>query len=441
MTKVFHRVPSSALPVAVRGAGPYLYDASGRQYLDASGGAAISILGHGHPRVLAAIHEQADALAFAHTSFFTNAPAEALAESLIEGAPPGLSHVYFLSGGSEATEAALKLARQFHVAAGEPERSIFIHRRQSYHGNTLGALSVSGNHKRREIYEPLLPAARAIAPCYAYRHQLAGESVDAYAERSAAELEAEIQRAGPGRVAAFIAEPVVGATLGAVAAVPGYFERIQATCRRHGVLLIADEVMCGMGRTGSRYASSGFGLEPDMVTVAKGVAGGYQPLGALIVHRRVYELVTSDRGHFVHGHTYSGHALACAAGLAVQRVLKEEALIERVPVLGAQVMAALTEAFGAHPHVGDIRGKGLLIGVELVESRETREPFPAERGVAQAIKKTAMAEGLICYPGSGTADGVKGDHILLAPPYTWTDKEVTELTDKLGRTLRLVLGG
>ncbi len=439
MTRVFHRSPADVLPTAASGKGAYLYDTSGKQYLDASGGAAISILGHGHPRVLAAIHQQADALAFAHTSFFTNAPAESLAESLIEGAPAGLSQVYFLSGGSEATEAALKLARQFHVASGEPQRDIFIHRRQSYHGNTLGALSVSGNHKRREIYEPLLLATRAIAPCYAYRHQAAGESVEDYAERSAAELEAEIQRAGPDRVAAFIAEPVVGATLGAVAAVPGYFERIQATCRRHGVLLIADEVMCGMGRTGSRYASSKFGIEPDLVTVAKGLAGGYQPLGALIVHRRVYERVTAGNGHFVHGHTYSGHALACAAGLAVQRVLKEEALIERVPALGEQVMAALADALGQHPHVGDIRGMGVLIGVELVESRETRQPFPAARGLARAIKSTAMAEGLICYPGSGTADGVNGDHVLIAPPYNWTSNEVAELADKLGRTLRQVL--
>ncbi|MCL4215309.1 MAG: aspartate aminotransferase family protein [Gemmatimonadales bacterium] len=440
-TRIFHRAPSASLPVAVRGEGAYLYDADGRQYLDASGGAAISIIGHGHPAVIAAIREQAGALAFAHTSFFTSAPSEALAVSLIEGAPPGLSHVYFLSGGSEATEAALKLARQYHVAAGEPERTVFIHRRQSYHGNTIGALSVSGNPKRRAPYEPILPAATAIAPCYAYRHQRAGESVEAYAERSAAELEAEIVRAGPGRVAAFIAEPVVGATLGAVAAVPGYFERIQATCRRHGVLLIADEVMCGMGRTGTRFASTGFGIEPDLVTVAKGLAGGYQPLGALIVHRRVYERVTAERGAFVHGHTYSGHPTACAAGLAVQRVLQEERLVERVPALGAQVVAALTDAIGAHPHVGDIRGRGLLLGIELVESRDTRRPFPAARGVAQAIKKAGMEEGLICYPGSGTADGVDGDHILLAPPYTWTGREVGELADKLGRSLRRVLGG
>lgn len=431
MTAILHRQPGQSLPTAAGGQGVYLFDTDGRRYLDGSGGAAVSCLGHGHPDVIEAIQRQAGAMAFAHTAFFTSAPAEELASHLIARAPHGFGQVYFVSGGSEATETALKLARQYHVANGQPERRLFVSRQGSYHGNTLGALSVSGNAGRRVLFEPILPPGLRIPSCHPYRFREEGETVEAYGLRAADALETAILEAGPQRVAAFIAEPVVGATLGAVPATPGYFRRIREICDRHGVLFIADEVMCGMGRTGLSFAMEAEGAAPDIITVAKGLGGGYQPIGATLIATRIVETIVGHSGKFEHGHTYIGHATACAAALAVQQVITRDRLLDQVQARGRYLQTRLEEALGQSPHVGDIRGRGLLMGVELVEDRETRRPFDAARGVNGRIKAAAMARGLICYPGGGGADGVDGDHVLLAPPFIISEAELDALVEML----------
>jgi adenosylmethionine-8-amino-7-oxononanoate aminotransferase len=418
MTRILHRQIRTTYPRVTGGEGPYLFDDTGRRWLDACGGAAVSCLGHGHPAVVAAIQAQAARLAYAHTSFFTTDVAEALAETLVAAAPGDLSHVYFVSGGSEAMEAALKMARQYHLERGQPQRTLFIGRRQSYHGNTLGALSVGGNAWRREPFAPLLAPALHVAPCYAYRDRRDGESDEQYGARLADELDATIVQAGADRVIGFVAEPVVGATLGAVPAVPGYFRRVREVCDRHGVLLILDEVMCGMGRTGTLYACEQEGVVPDIATIAKGLGAGYQPIGACLLSQRVFDAFARGSGFFQHGHTYLGHAIACAAALAVQRVIAEEGLIARVREVGALLGRRLQERFGGHPHVGDVRGRGLFWGVELVADRSTKAPFDPARRVNARVKQAAFDAGLLCYPMGGTLDGRRGDHVLLAPPFT-----------------------
>jgi adenosylmethionine-8-amino-7-oxononanoate aminotransferase len=431
MSHVLHRAGNAALPTAVAGDGCYLIDAIGRRYLDASGGAAVSCLGHGHPAVIDAVRRQVASLAYAHTSFFTNEPMEQLADLLISDAPAGMSKVYFVSGGSEAIEAALKLARQYFLEVGEPQRTRFIARRQSYHGNTLGALAVGGNEWRRMPFAPLLADVRHIAPCYAYREQHAGESEEAYGKRAADELECALLDLGPQSVIAFVAEPVVGATLGAVPAVNGYFKRIREICDRYGVLLILDEVMCGMGRTGTLHACEQDGVAPDLMTIAKGLGGGYQPIGAMLVNERVADAVAHGSGSFHHGHTYIGHATACAAALAVQRTIRADDLLTTVRERGDELAALLAERFGGHPHVGDIRGRGLFRGIELVANRVTKEPFDPALAVHARVKRAAMERGLMCYPMSGTIDGKRGDHILLAPPFIISRGQLDELADKL----------
>src|SRR6202453_617606 len=386
MTHILHRSPNAVMPVAVSGSGVEIVDSEGRRYLDASGGAAVSCLGHGHPDVLAAMRRQLDALAYAHTAFFTTEVAERLADRLIEDAPPGLSHVYLVSGGSEAIEAALKLARQYFVEKGEPQRRHFIARRQSYHGNTLGALAIGGNAWRREPFLPILIEAHHVSPCYAYREQRADETEEAFAQRLADELEQKILELGADTVAAFVAETVVGATAGAVPPVREYFAKIRAVCDRYGVLLILDEVMSGMGRTGRLFACEEDGIAPDIVTIAKGLGGGYQPIGATLCARRIYEAIVGGSGFFQHGHTYIGHAIACAAALAVQETVEQEGLIGKVRARGEQLRAALARAFRDNPHVGDVRGRGLLVGVELVEDRETKAPFDPARRVHARVK-------------------------------------------------------
>lgn len=439
-TRIFHRHLKTDYPVAQSGNGPYITDAQGMQYLDASGGAAVSCLGHGHPRVIDAIKRQLDTMAFAHTRFFTNEPAEQLAGWLTERAPEGFGRVYFLSGGSEANEAALKLARQIHVERGETQRDRFISRLQSYHGNTLGALSVGGNLKRREAFEPiLLQNVSHIEPCYSFRHREDGESEHDYGLRAARALEDEIHRAGDNRVIAFIAETVVGATLGVVPPAPGYFREIRRICDRYGVLMILDEVMCGMGRTGTLFACQQDGVVPDMISIAKGLGGGYQPIGALMVREDLVGAVEQGSGFFQHGHTYVGHPTACAAGLAVQQVIEEDGLLERCRTMGVIVRNLLAERFADHPHVGDIRGRGLFIGVEFVANRETNEPFPVSERVNARLKAAAMRNGLICYPDGGGVDGTHGDHVLLAPPYILTEDQAEELVDKLAASLESVL--
>jgi hypothetical protein len=435
MSRVFYRHTRSEPPVAVRGEGVYIIDADGKRYLDASGGAAVSSLGHDHPRIVAAVKAQLDSLAFAHTGFFTSQPAERLADALIAQAPEGLARVYFVSGGSEAVEASLKIARQYFLERGEPERRRFIARRQSYHGNTLGALSVGGNRWRREPFAPLLTEAHHIAPCYAYRDAQDHESEEDYGVRVANELEEKIAELGAKTVIGFICEPVAGATLGAVPAVPGYLARIRAICDAHGLLLIFDEVMCGMGRTGHMYACQRDGVSPDLLVVAKGLGAGYQPIGAMLVSEGIYSTIAEGSGLFQHGHTYMGHPAACAAGVAVQEVIRDQDLLARVHQQGEKLFQALTERFGNHAHVGDIRGRGLFLGLELVAERTSKEPFEPQRRVHARIKQQALDRGLICYPMGGTVDGVRGDHVLLAPPFIINDQHIEELVDKLGQSV------
>ena len=439
MSHVFHRSLTQSYPTAVQGDGPYLMDSQGKRYLDASGGAAVSCLGHSDASVIEAIRDQVGKLAYAHTSFFTTEPMEALADFLIERAPAGLESVYFVSGGSEAVEAALKLARQYFVEIGQPQRRHVIARRQSYHGNTLGALAAGGNAWRRQQFQPLLIDVSHVSPCYAYREQHADESPEALGIRLAAELEAEILALGADKVMAFIAEPVVGATLGAVTAVPGYFKRVREVCDRHGVLLILDEVMCGMGRTGSLFAAEQEGISADLITIAKGLGAGYQPIGATLVSGRMVDAIRHGSGFFQHGHTYIGHATACAASLAVQQSIEERQLLPRVRKLGAALQSQLNERFADHPHVGDIRGRGLFQGLELVQDRASKEPFDPAHKLHAKVKKAAMAHGLMCYPMGGTLDGRRGDHILLAPPFILEEAHLTELVDKLDAALRSAL--
>ncbi len=440
MSHIFPRHTKVKTPVAVSGEGCYLYDASGKQYLDASGGAAVSCLGHGDVEITEAIKAQLDKLAFAHTSFLTSEPAEQLADLLIEHAPEGLEKVYLVSGGSEATEAAIKLARQYFVEKGEDQRRHLIARKQSYHGNTIGALSAGGNIWRRQQFAPLLVDVKHISACFEYRFREEGESAEAYGLRAAQELEDEILRLGPDTVMAFMAEPVVGATLGAVPAVEGYFKRIHEICDKYGVLLILDEVMCGMGRTGHLYACEADGISPDILCIAKGLGGGYQPIGAMLCSGEIYGTIEAGSGFFQHGHTYLGHPVAAAAGLAVVSAILDRQLIPRVREMGGKLEAALQAKFGQHPNVGDIRGRGLFRGIELVQNRETKEPFAAERRLAAKIKAAAMANGLICYPMAGTIDGKLGDHILLAPPYILEEEHIEELVTKLDMAISTALG-
>ncbi|MFQ6756337.1 aspartate aminotransferase family protein [Cereibacter sphaeroides] len=432
---IFGRSTRGSLPVAAEGEGCYILDAEGRRYLDGSGGAAVSCLGHSNAAVRAALHDQLDRLAFAHTGFFTSEPAERLADRLAAAAPEGIERVYLVSGGSEAVEAALKLARQYFMEVGQPGRHRVIARRQSYHGNTLGALAAGGNEWRRAQFAPLLVETSHVSPCYEYRGRAEDESLEAYGLRVADELEAEIQRLGAETVMAFVAEPVVGATAGAVPAVPGYLKRIREICDRHGVLLILDEVMCGMGRTGHLFACAEDGVAPDMITIAKGLGAGYQPIGALLVQGRIYDAIAAGSGFFQHGHTYMGHAMAAAAANAVLDEIEGRDLLSAVRRQGARLEALLQERLGQHPHVGDIRGRGLFRGIELVADRETKEPFDPARKLHARIKAEAFAGGLICYPMGGTLDGVRGDHILLAPPFIISDTELEELVDKLSGAL------
>jgi adenosylmethionine-8-amino-7-oxononanoate aminotransferase len=438
---VFHRSTRSELPTVVGGSGIELVTADGRRFMDASGGAAVSCLGHGHPAVVQAIARQAEALAYAHTSFFTNEPAEALADCLVAAAPEGLSRVYFVDNGSAAVETALKMARQYQVERGRPQRSRVISRRQSYHGNTLGALAVSGNVGRRAPYEPFLFESSRIDPCFEYRYARPGQSAADYGRQAADALEAELVRVGPETVMAFIAETFVGATAGAVPPAPGYLRRIREICDRHGVLLILDEVMCGAGRTGSFLACEQDGVTPDIVTLAKGLAGGYQPIGAVLCSGAVYQAFVAGSGAFVNGHTYSAHALACAAALAVQKVIREEHLLDRVRAAGARLQAGLLERFGKHRHVGDVRGRGLLMALELVAARETKTPFDPAFKLSAGVKAEAFARGLLVYPGSGTMDGIRGDHVLLAPPYNVTDTEIDVIVERLGVAVDAAIAG
>ncbi len=435
MTHVMHRQLRLTPPIAVSGRGITIVDADGREYLDASGGAAVSCLGHGHPDVLAAMHAQIDRIAFAHTSFFTTAVAEELADHLVAHAPSGMSHVYLVSGGSEAIEAALKLARQYFVETGQPQRRHFIARRQSYHGNTLGALAVGGNAWRRRQFAPLLIDVAHVSPCYEYRDRRTDETTIAYGARLACELEDTIQRLGPDTVIAFCAETVGGATSGAIPPVEGYFRQVREICDRHGILFIADEVMCGMGRTGSLHAVEQEGVVPDLMAIAKGLGGGFQPIGAVLVQERIVAALTKGSGAFQHGHTYIGHPVACAAALAVQQVIVRDRLLDAVQSLGRRLRQGLHARFDRHPAIGDIRGRGLFMALELVADRPSKQVFDPAFRLHARVKAAAMARGLMVYPMGGTIDGSVGDHVLLAPPFVSTPAEIDEIVHRLGEAI------
>lgn len=431
MSRVFGRHNRKQLPVAVDAKGCWFTDQNGKQYLDACGGAAVSCLGHGDQDIIEATQRQLGSMAWAHTSFFSSEPAERLADKLVAHAPEGIEHVYFVSGGSEATEAAIKLARQYFVETGRPEKKHLIARRQSYHGNTLGALAAGGNQWRRAPFSPLLMPVSHIAPCYPYREQRVDESPAEYALRAANELEAEILRLGADNVMAFIAEPVVGATVGALVPPTGYFQRIREICDQYDVLLILDEVMCGMGRTGYLFASEADHISPDIVCIAKGLGAGYQPIGAMLCSGEIYKAITNGSGFFQHGHTYIAHPTACAAALAVLEKLTEPQMMSTVMARGQYLFDQLNQRLGAHPFVGDIRGRGLFWGVELVQSKTTRAPFDSSLGLAAKVKAAAFENGLMCYPMSGTIDGLNGDHVLLAPPFVISEAELDLLVDRL----------
>ena len=433
MSHIVHRTLRADPPIAARGKGIYLYDADGREIIDGSGGAAVACLGHGHPKVLEAMKAQIDELCYAHTALFSCQSAETLADMMVGHAPGGLTHAYFCSSGSEGNEAALKMARQYFLEIGQPQRTKFIARRQSYHGNTLGALAAGGNAMRRKPYLPILSDAFShVSPCYAYRDRRDDESDDQYVARLAAELEAEFQRLGPQNVIAFIAETVVGATLGCATALPGYFKAVRDICDRHGALLILDEVMSGVGRTGTLHAWEQEGIAPDLQVIAKGLGGGFQPIGGILVGKRVIDGLAAGTGAFMHGHTYQAHPVACAAAVAVQQVIAEENLLDNVKAMGKVLEDRLVERLGNHRNIGDIRGRGLFWAVEFVQDRATKEVFDPALKMNERVKMAAFERGLACYPMGGTIDGRLGDHAILAPPYIATAEQIDRIVAIFG---------
>ncbi len=442
-SSIFHRDLNSDLPIVVAGDGNFLIDAAGKRYLDACGGAAVSCLGHDHPKVRGAIKAQVDTLAFAHTGSFTNKPAEDLAAHLVARAPKGTGagRVMYLGSGSEAMEAALKLARQYFLEKGEPERSQIIARKPSYHGNTLGALATGGHAGRRAPFAPLLIEVNHIDAPYPYRLKHETESEADFALRSANLLEEEIQRLGAETVMAFVAEPVVGASLGTQPAPTGYFKRIREICDKYGVLFIADEVMSGMGRTGTSFALEQEGIAADLTTMAKGLGAGYQPIAAVMAAQKVVDVIKAGSGKLWNGHTYMSHAIATAGALAVQQVIEEENLLGNVVARGKQLEAGLRKAFAQHPHVGDIRGRGLFWTIEMVADRATKVPFDPAEAVALRIGEAAKALGVMSYPSQGCIDGIKGDHVLLAPSYTSSEAEIDLILDTLIKAVADVVGG
>ncbi|MDM5176621.1 aspartate aminotransferase family protein [Massilia sp. DJPM01] len=439
MSHMMHRNLRQTPPVAVSAQGMLVRDSEGKTYIDACGGAAVSSLGHGHPDILSAMHRQIDRNAYAHTAFFTTDVAEELADRLTAGAPEGLSQVYLVSGGSEAMETAMKLARQYFVETGQTQRTKFIGRRQSYHGNTLGALAVGGNEWRRRHFAPLLIDVTRVAPCYEYRDRLPDQTQDQYTSALLRELDEQIHAAGPHTIIAFVAEPVVGATGGAIPPTPGYFRGVRSLCDRYGILFIADEVMCGMGRTGTMYSIEQDGVAPDIITIAKGLGAGYQPIGAVLAQRALVDQLRKGSGAFQHGHTYIGHPVAAAAALAVQKVIERDDLLAAVRLRGESLRRMLQAEFGAHPNVGDIRGRGLLLALELVKERDSKQPFDPARKLHASVKNKAMANGLMVYPMGGTIDGVHGDHILLAPPFIATEADLSEIVSRLSDAIAAAL--
>ncbi len=439
MSNILHRHSQSKLPRVASGDGVYLIDTNGKRYLDACGGAAVSCLGHSNQAVKDAIKQQIDAVPFAHTAFFTSEVAEKLADKLIQDAPPNMARVYIVTGGSEANETALKLARQYFVEIGEPERKHFIAREQSYHGNTIKTLAIGGNEWRKKTFLPILPEAHLIPPCYAYRHQAENETEQAYGLRAANQLEQKILELGAQNVIGFIAEPIVGATAGAVPPVAGYFKRIREICDQYGILLIADEIMCGMGRCGTRFTSTQEGIAPDLITIAKGLGGGYQPIGATLLSKQIDDAISSGSGFFQHGHTYLSHPTVCAAALAVQQEIDTHSLLDNVNRQGNKLIGALRSRYATHPKVGDIRGRGLFIGIEFVQDKISKKPFSPTFALHSYLKTAAMEAGLMIYPGAGTIDGKHGHHVLIAPSFIFEDQHIDEFLDKFDIALNAAL--
>lgn len=440
MSKILHRTVRTNPEIAISGEGLYMTLANGKTVIDASGGAAVACIGHGNASVARVIGEQAKRFAYAHTLFFSTAPAEALAEHLVGDSPGGLTRAFFVSSGSEAMESALKLSRQYFVEIDQPQRTRFIGRKQSYHGNTLGALSLSGHVARRRLYEPLLSDAFShVSPCFPRHYKLDNESDVAYVARLAAELDAEFQRLGPDTVIAFCAEPIVGATSGCVTAVPGYFRAMREVCDRYGALLIFDEIMCGMGRSGTQHVWQQEGVVPDIQAVAKGLGGGYVPIGALLVADRVIEGLENGSGNFSHGHTYQAHAVSCAGALEVQRIIKEQDLIGNVQALSPVLEGALHARFSNHPHIGDIRGRGFFRALEFVQDRDAKMPFTPMVQFSERLKRKALDLGLAIYPNGGTIDGIRGDHVIIAPPFNVTVAEIEKIADLLADAVNATL--
>lgn len=439
---VLHNSLVSIPPTVVSASGSYMTLSTGQRVLDACTGAAVAVIGHGHPDVQAAVMEQMSCLCYTHTVAFTTPIAEALADTLLEGNPYGLCRAFFVCSGSEAVDSALKLARQYYVEIKQPQRKHIVARQRSYHGNTVGALSVSSHVARKAPFKDalILDNVSYVSPTYAYRGRLEGETEEAYAARLVQELDDEFQAVGPETVMAFISEPVGGATAGCLTAPKGYYQGVRRLCDQYGILMIFDEVMCGSGRTGSYFAfeQEGPDVYPDLITLGKGLGGGYAPIGAVLAHEKVIRGIQSGSSYFVHSHTYQAHALSCAAALAVQKVLRRDGLVARCAAKGRWLERALRSTFGARKYVGDIRGKGLFWGVEFVTDRATKESFEPALRFGWRMVDEALRRGLAIYPGAGTVDGVNGDHIILAPPYNASDVEFEKMMRILKETYDVV---
>nr|WP_226375638.1 aspartate aminotransferase family protein [Pantoea stewartii] len=422
-------------PVSVVGGqGVWLRDKHGKRWLDTCGGVAVSSLGHCHPRIVAAMQREATALSWAHAGSFTTEAAEMLADWLVTRSG-GMAKAQFLSGGSEAMELAIKVAWQYQHERGKPKKKHIIARRQNYHGSTFNTLAISGNRQRRGIYEPLLPEVSFVSPCYAFRDQRGEETDEAYTDRLAQELEQQILSIGSDNVCAFIAETVVGSTAGAVPPVQGYFRKIQQVCLRHDVLLILDEVMAGMGRTGAYFAYQDDGIVPDMVAVGKGLAAGYQPISALLIKAHIHQTIARGTGVLANGQTHVNHPFACAIALEVQRTIEEEQLLKRVCRSGEFFRAMLKECLHGLDYIGDIRGRGLFCGVEFVTDRYSMNPLTPPQHFASRLKTSGLEQGLLLYPGTGTVDGINGQHILFAPPFIASDDELALMVERFTTVL------
>jgi adenosylmethionine-8-amino-7-oxononanoate aminotransferase len=440
MSKVFHRTADTDLPVAVSGEGIWITDRNGQRYMDASsGGVGLTCLGYSHPKVAEALARQAATLPFIHPTLFTTDPLEALAEELVDHAPAGLTRAFFTSGGSEAIEAAVMIAKQAAVAMGQPKRNRIISRDKSFHGGTTMTLGIADHKPRKKILDGILPDAIHISAPYGYRDSRDGETPEAYGLRIADELEAAILAAQTDSILCFIAETVCGGGYGALTPPAGYYKRIREICDRHGIFFILDEVYCGLGRTGTLHACEQDGVVPDLLVVAKGLAAGFAPIGAVLVSGPIHQVIAEKTGSFGGGFTHSGHALSCAAALAVQTIVREEKLVANAATQGRFLRDSLETRFGNHRHVGEVRGRGLMQAIELVADRGRKDTFDPALKIAPRISAAARARGLICWVGSGTVDGTRGEHVMLSPAFIVTPQDVEEIVGRLGEAVDAVL--